>query len=270
MTSPISSSHKPSVPCDEDLAPQKKPSLLKSRFLTVETKRQKQSLKQITLPINLPVIRQTKYDLSFKISYTPEPFTGVRTEKLENGDTYQGLFKDGLFHGFGIIRDQDGKAKFRGQFHLGKKVCGQENPPDLSSPGYFYNGPKIFGKDVYCAQVAVFVRYDENEKLTAAYIFQTREKNRFELTLGKILDDEWACGDFVIMLRVNELKRQVFFENVAQEGFGINETETECYVGMFKNGKYHGFGHLNLIREARTIVGVFEDGELISGKTQDS
>lgn len=265
MTSPISPTSKSSTPYDEDLTAPQKNSLLKPRFLEVLTRKQKHSLKKFPLPPELPILAQTEFSLTFNIPAAPEPFTGVRTEELENGDTYQGLFKDGLFHGFGLIRDANGKARFRGLFHLGKKVCGQESPPGRPSK-YFDIGPRIFAINVCHPQTAVFVRYDVNERLIEAFRFVTKGEDSFEFAPCKRQDSEWICGDEKIPYSTTGTTRMAVLENERQEGFGINQTETEYYVGMFKNGKYHGFGHLNLADEHRTIVGIFEEGELISGQ----
>lgn len=129
-----------------------------------------------------------------------------------------GNFKDGLIHGFGRFQSKDGEYLYIGPFHNGKfQGAGQETIRGSTFLGEFKNGRR--------------------EGIGA---YSLKDCNYF---------GEWKAGEregFGIEKFKNKGIYQGDYNADCKNGTGryVDFTDSSTYVGHFKDGLRHGFGHI--------------------------
>lgn len=218
----------------------------------------------IQLPENLNEVDEKIVNVTSRYLHEKSGFyrdgkrNGYGHEKLENGNLYTGMYQNGMSHGYGVLAKPDGKVRFAGKFEAGRKICGEEQIDDRT---YFYGkynseGQKHFG---------FLVQFDPFNIIYYGIFKDEQPIEKKARSTGCIRDSK--------KLRYHEIVeedgslREGFFSNDGlQQGYGhfyCAKTQ-QNYIGLFKDGMYHGFGRLRISN--REIIGEFEEGEPLTGQ----
>jgi hypothetical protein len=176
---------------------------------------------------------------------------------LPNGDKYEGEFKNGLFHGWGIYTYRNGdryEGEFRDdmkngrgtyQYRNGDKYIGEFKNDVKEGRGTFFfaSGDKYIGEfagDMMNGKGVMFYKNGDR--------YEGEFKNGMKNGNGKFI---FANGD----VYMGE------FKNDVREGKGTYIwADGGKYIGEFKNGKRHGYGR-RIYPDGSEYIGEFKEGK---------
>ncbi|MGZ5201766.1 MAG: hypothetical protein ACXWC4_18540, partial [Telluria sp.] len=189
--------------------------------------------------------------------------TGRGTETTFEGDRYEGDFVNGLRDGQGTIVRTDG-TRIDGSFSKDVLISGVRLRPE----GWRYEGS-----------------FDSNQSPSGSGVLTTPNGSRYEGQFskgtyegkgiyrdvnGRVLDGEWIGGKFAIgtVTKPDGSTHEADMRMSAAKGNGKGRTinfDGDEYEGEFKDGAYHGLGHLKTSRN-NEYTGEFANGLLVKGQ----
>jgi hypothetical protein len=188
--------------------------------------------------------------------------SGQGMETTVSGDRYEGGFVNGLRDGHGTLVRDDGK-RFDGSFSKDVLVSGTMITPD----GWRYEG----GFDSNLAPHGTGVMHSPNGgQYEGPFNKGAYEgKGRYRYASGRVLEGEWIGGKFAIgtATEPDGTTRDVDMRMVAARRSGKGATvnsDGDRYEGEFKDGSFHGIGHLKTNRNTE-YTGEFANGLLVKG-----
>jgi hypothetical protein len=173
---------------------------------------------------------------------------GYHIFKYDNGDVYEGMFKDDFKHGKGILKSSNGdvyEGMFKDNYKHGKGVMTIVELDNIYSGCWESDCKHGYGIESYGKESV----YEGNFRFNI-----WKGKGNFKTNVGVEL--EGTCDEF-----------EGEFDGDFRFGL-VKFANGDCYFGEYKDGKLHGEGSLIKRKDGNEKVykGIFKEGLLISGK----
>jgi hypothetical protein len=189
--------------------------------------------------------------------------TGQGMETTVTGDRYEGGFVNGLRDGQGTIVRTDG-TRIEGNFSKDVLISGTRVRPE----GFRYEGS--FDSNMSPNGSGVLIT-PNGSRYEGQFSKGTYEgKGIYRNVNGRVLDGDWIDGKFSFGTATDPdgSTREVDMRMIAAKRSGKGRTinsDGDQYEGDFKDGTFHGIGHLKTSRN-NEYTGEFANGSMTRGR----